>query len=155
MNSPFDARQIAGGLRRHAREVLEQLGESEDPRQGFVQFVGDAGGELADRGQPVGMPQLILQTGLLDFGLPTFDDDGDLPRDRIEQPALFGQERPFVQLGPRFAVDDFDRSAFEASDQDLGPLGARRLGEPGGCIGPAVERDPRSAGTIPSTKGSL
>ena len=48
-------------LNRKVGAFPNKLGKSQNVPQRFIEFMGDACGQLANGSQPVGMPELILQ----------------------------------------------------------------------------------------------
>ena len=59
----------------------------------------DAGRELADGSETVGMPQLLLKTLAFLLGLPAREDRRHLARHGVDEPPLVAQERSLVQRG--------------------------------------------------------
>ena len=59
----------------------------------------DAGRELADGSETVGMPQLLLKTLAFLLDLPAREDRRHLARHGVDEPPLVAQERPSSRVG--------------------------------------------------------
>jgi len=76
----------------------------------------DAGRELADGSETVGMPQLLLKTLAFLLGLPAREDRRHLACYGVDEPPLIAQERPLVQSRPGLGVLDLDQTADGPAD---------------------------------------
>ena len=65
---------------RHPKQIVDPAGLLNHDRHRVVDLVGDARGELADRGQPAGLDDLVGHDGsfAVGFGKP----EGEAPRDK-------------------------------------------------------------------------
>ena len=96
----FDPGNVVLRLMRQFRCFSQQLRKAEDAAKRFVEFVGDARRQLADRRQPVGMPQFRVQPFLFRRRLAAVDDQPHLPHHFFEQFFFLFEER---DVGGRIA----------------------------------------------------
>ena len=71
-----------------------QLGEPQDGRQRLIQFVHHPRRQLTDRGEPICMPQLLLQADTLLLDHAAFYQRADLTGDRGDERALLPRNGP-------------------------------------------------------------
>ena len=142
-----DLLEVPVRLRRAGPRLLRaSWREAEDAAERLVQLVGDAGRELPDGREPVGVAELLLRRGPLlrrpraaRRQRPTWRATASI---RLRSSARNG---PFVDPRPDLAVDHLDETARRAGDENVGPLRIGRGAAGGRRRRLSVEDDPRRA----------
>ena len=89
-----------------------ELGKAQDIGQGFIELVGNTGGQLSDGGETVGVANLVFEIAALEVGLFAFKNECDFAGDAEDEVALFFEEGLIIEVSPAIiGVVDFDFAA--------------------------------------------